>query len=140
MDIDSFKKEKIAAMKARDADAVTALNVIVSKLMNLTVDKRGKGETVTEADVVAVLKKTENELNEEREAFSKAGRADNLPSLDRQLATVKKYLPAMLSPEQIKEIIAGLSDKSVPAVMRHFKDNYAGKCDMRVVSETLKSL
>ena len=42
--------------------------------------------------------------------------------------------------EEIKEIISGLEDKSVPAVMKHFKANYAGKVDMRLVGTVLKSL
>lgn len=46
----------------------------------------------------------------------------------------------MLSAEKIKEIILSLPDKSVPAVMKHFKANYNGKCDMKLVNETLRNL
>ena len=47
-------------------------------------------------------------------------------------------MPKMLSEEEISAVISGLDDKSVPAVMRYFKSEYAGKCDMRTVSEVLK--
>ena len=46
----------------------------------------------------------------------------------------------MLSPEEIKNIILALEDKSIPVVMKHFKANYNGQCDMRLVQEVLKSL
>ena len=46
----------------------------------------------------------------------------------------------MLSQEKIKEIILSLDDKSIPAVMKHFKANYSGKVDMRDVNIVLKSL
>ena len=42
--------------------------------------------------------------------------------------------------DEIKTIILGLEDKTVPSVMKHFKANYAGAVDMREVQEVLKSL
>lgn len=140
MTLEEFKKVKIEAMKAHDKDAVTALNTLINKLMLETIEKKAAGETLTDADVTRILQKTINELTEEREGFVKAGRAETVASLDNQLATVKKYLPKLLSEEEIKEIIFGLEDKSVPAVMKHFKANYAGKVDMRLVGTVLKSL
>ena len=140
MTLDNFKKEKIEAMKAKDKDAVSALNVIITKIMGLTIERRAVGQEVTEADISSLLQKTEKELCEEREGFLKAGREETVTSLTNQIEVVKKYLPKLLSGEEIKEIILGLEDKSIPSVMRHFKTNYAGKVDMRLVQETLKSL
>ena len=140
MTLDNFKKEKIEAMKAKDKDAVSALNVIITKIMGLTIERRAVGQEVTEADISSLLQKAEKELSEEREGFLKAGREDTVASLTNQIAVIKKYLPKLLSGEEIKEIILGLEDKSIPSVMRHFKTNYAGKVDMRQVQETLKSL
>ena len=129
MRIDDFKKVKIEAMKAHDKDAVAALNVVINKLMLAGIEKKAAGEEMTDADVTKILQKTVNELAEERVA-----------SLDRQLETVKKYLPKLLSAEEIKEIIEKLDDKTVPSVMKHFKTNYAGKVDMKLVGEVLKTL
>ena len=140
MDINDFKKIKIDAMKARDKDAVTALNVVINKLMLAGIEKKAAGAEMTDADVVSVLQKTINELTEEREGFVKAGRQETVESLDRQLETVKKYLPKMLSEDEIKEIILSLDDKSVPSVMKHFKAEYAGKVDMKLVGAVLKNI
>ena len=41
----------------------------------------------------------------------------------------------MMSEEEIKNIIAGMEDKSIPSVMKHFKANYAGKVDMGLVNK-----
>lgn len=135
-----FKKLKIEAMKAHDEDAVKALNVVINKLMLASIEKRAKGEEMNDTDTVAILQKTEKELLEERAGYEKAGRADTVASLDKQIAAVKKYMPQMMSQEEIKEVILSLSDRSVPAVMKHFKTNFAGKCEMKTVSEVLKSL
>lgn len=139
MTLDELKKEKIAAMKAKDADAVTAYNAVISKLMLMKTDPN-HGETITDADIVSACRKTESELKEERANFEKAGRSETVASLDKQIATVKKYIPELLSEEKIREIISSLPDKSVPAVMKYFKANYAGKCDMKLVNETLKKM
>jgi len=132
MNIDFFKKEKVTKMKEKDKDAVSALNVVINKIMLASIEKRAKGEELG----------AEKELLEEKTGFEKAGvnYADKVQSLENQIATIKSYLPQMMSKEEIKEVILSLDDKSVPSVMRHFKTAYAGKCDMKEVNEVLKSL
>ena len=142
MNIDFFKKEKVAKMKEKDKDAVSALNVVINKIMLSSIEKRAKGEELSEGDILSILQKTEKDLIEEKSGYEKAGAnyADNVKSLENQIATVKSYLPQMMSKEKIKEVILSLDDKSVPSVMRHFKANYNGKCDMKEVNEVLRSL
>ena len=140
MTIDDFKKAKIEAMKNHDKDTVTGLNTLINKLMLFNIEKRAKGEEMSEADYVQILKKTQEELVEEKEAFEKAGREDTVRSLENQIAAIEKYLPKMMSEEEIRAVIAALPDKSVPAVMKHFKTEYAGKCDMAEVNKVLSRL
>ena len=139
MKIEDFKKVKIEAMKAHDKNAVNALNAVINKLMLASIEKKAANEELTDADVTKILQKTVNELNEERDGFARAGRSETVADLDKQIETVTKYLPKMLSQNEIREIILSLDDKSVPAVMKHFKTNYAGKVDMREVVEVLKT-
>ncbi len=134
MTLNDFKKEKVEAMKSRDKDAVSGLNVIITKIMNLTIEKRSVGEEVSESDINTLLQKAEKELIEEREGFLKAGREENVLSLDNQIKIIQKYLPKMLSEEEVKEIINSLQDKTLPSIMKHFKLNYQGKVDMKMVS------
>lgn len=134
MTLEQFKKEKIEAMKQKDREKVSALNVIITKVMALTIEKRAVNLEVTEADIDTLLQKAEKELTEEREGFIKAGREENVNSLTAQIEIIKKYLPKMLTEDEIREIISGLEDKSMPSVMKHFKQNYQGKVDMRMVS------
>ena len=142
MDIDFFKKEKVVKMKEKDKYAVSALNVIINKIMLASIEKRAKGETLVESDVLSLLQKTEKELIEEKSGYEKAGAnyLDKVESLDNQIKTIKSYLPQLMTQEEIKAVILSLEDRSVPAVMKHFKTNYAGKCDMKTVNETLRQL
>lgn len=137
MTLADLKKAKMQEMKARNTDAVTGLNVVIAKLMLL--EKSGKGE-ITDADVVQAIQKSIKELQEEKAGFEKAGRAESVASLEAQIKAVEAYLPKQLSQEEIKNIIMGLEDKSVPSVMRYFKQNYQGQVDMKLVSETLKTI
>ena len=137
MTLNDLKKAKMVEMKARNNDAVTGLNVVIAKLMLL--EKSGKGE-ITDADVVQAIQKSIKELQEEKEGFQKAGRAESVASLEAQIKAVEAYLPKQLTEEEIKEIILKLEDRSVPSVMRYFKQNYQGKVDMKLVSDTLKTL
>lgn len=140
MDVQFFKKEKIDAMKSGNREAVTALNSVINKLMLLTIEKRAKGADLNNDDVVQILKKVEKEITEERDAFEKAGRADNVSALNAQIGVINKYLPKLMSEEEIAEVIKALPDKSVPFVMKHFKANFGGTCDMKTVSKVLKEL
>lgn len=139
MTLEELKKDKIQAMKAKDADAVTAYNALISRLMLMATDPN-HGKEISDADIVSAAGKTEKELLEERENFEKAGRAETVASLERQIETIRKYIPAMMSAEEIESVIRSLPDKTVPVVMKHFKTNYAGKCDMKLVNETLRKM
>ena len=137
---DDIKKARIEAMKAKDKNRLDVLSVVLNKIMLATIDKREKGDTLTDADVVGILQKTVKELGDEREGFMKADRPEKVAELDAQIATVNGFLPKMMSAEEIAAVIMTLEDKSVPAVMRYFKAEYAGKCEMRTVSEVLKNI
>lgn len=135
-----LKEANVAALKNHDANARAILSVLLNKIKLVEIEKRTANADLTDADVVAVLQKTLKELDEEKQAFERAGRTENVQALNAQIAFVSAYLPKMMTDEEIKAEILALSDKSVPSVMKHFKANFAGKCDMRRVQEVLNSL
>lgn len=135
-----LKEANVAALKNHDTNARAILSVLLNKIKLVEIEKRTANADLTDADVVAVLQKTLKELDEEKQAFERAGRTENVQALNAQIAFVSAYLPKMMTDEEIKAEILALSDKSVPSVMKHFKANFAGKCDMRRVQEVLKSL
>lgn len=135
-----LKDANIAALKNHDVNARSVLSVLLNKIKLAEIEKRTQNAPLTDADVVAVLQKTLKELAEEKEAFQKANRAENVRVLEEQIAFLSAYLPKMMTAEEIKAEILTLDDKSIPSVMKHFKANFAGKCDMREVQAVLKSL
>ena len=135
---DDIKKANVQAMKDKDNVARGIYSVLLNKFMLENIKKREKGEELTDADASNMLQKAIKELNEELENYRKVGNAAEVENLSKQIAIVEKYLPKMLSREEIAKIIAGLDDKSIPSVMKYFKANYNGQCDMRLVQEVLR--
>lgn len=140
MTIDDLKKAKIVAMKAHDKVTVTAYDVLINKVMLLSIEKKAAGTQMTEADFMSVIQKTEKELIDERDAFAKANRAEEVANLDKQIAVVRSYLPDVMSDEKMSEILTSLPDKSIGAIMKHFSENYAGQYDKRKLSEMAKNI
>ncbi len=137
---DEIKKANILAMKQKDSVAHTLYSVLLNKFMLEQIKKREKNEELTDIDAVQILQKSVKELTEELENYKKVNNANEVTNITRQIEIVKSYLPQMMSADEIRSVIMSLDDKSVPAVMKHFKANFQGKCDMRQVSEILKSM
>ncbi len=137
---DEIKKANVEAMKEKNALARGIYSVVMNKLMLEVIRKREKGEELTDPDTVNILQKTIKELGEEAENYTKAGNSEAAENSRGQIAVLEKFLPKMLSAEEIKAIILTLPDHSVPTVMKHFKANYNGACDMRLVQEVLRTL
>ena len=135
--IADIKKANIEAMKAHDADKRGVYSIVISCYQTLATS--GKGEP-TDADVIQIIQKIGKELDEEREGYAKAGRQEAADKIAAQKAAIVAFLPKQLSEEEIKAIILGLEDRSIPAVMKHFTMNYKGQCDMGLVSKLAKSL
>lgn len=140
MIIDEIKKANIQAMKEKNKIARDIYSIIMNKHMLLTVECRTSGKETTDADMVKIITKTIKELTEEEENYKKAGNSEKASDIASQRAILEIYLPKMLSTEEIKNIILKLEDKSVPSVMRYFKTNHNGNCDMKMVSDVLKNL
>lgn len=132
--IDELKKANMDALRNKDAVARAILSVLINKYMLLDINKREKGEQTTDADVVGLIQKTMKELGEERENYLKVNNQERADNIAGQAKVLEKFLPSMLSEDKIREIINGLEDKSIPAVMKHFKENYAGQVDMGLVN------
>ena len=135
MIIDEIKKDNLQAMKDKNAVARVIYGVVINKFMLQNIEKRKNNEEMTDADMVAILQKTIKELDEEAENYVKAGKDEESKNVLTQKEYLIKYLPQMLSEEEIKNIISNLEDKSIPSIMKHFKANYNGKVDMGLVNK-----
>lgn len=136
---DDIKKANIQAMKDKDSVARSFYSVLLNKIMLENINKREKGGQIEDSDIFVIVQKTIKELEEEKENYKKVNNEEEVKTIERQIEIAKTYLPKQLDRDQIAEIISKLDDKSIPIVMKHFKQNYNGQCDMKLVQEVLKS-
>ena len=136
--IDELSKANIEALKARDQVARAIYSVILSKYKALDIELKSQGKGATDTDLVKIITKTIKELDEEKESYEKAGRKEQVESIATQKSLIEKYLPKLMTEEEIRKVIEGLEDKSMPSVMKHFKMNYDGKADMSLVSKVAR--
>ena len=137
---DEIKKANIQSMKDKDTVARSFYSVLLNKIKLREIDKKAAGQALEEADILNILQKTLKELEEEKANYQKAGYAQQVEDITRQMEIAGKFMPKMMSEEEIKNVILSLEDKSIPNVMKHFKANYNGKCDMKKVQEVLKGI
>jgi len=133
--MEELSKANIEALKARDQVARAIYSVILSKAKALDIELKASGKEITDADIVKIITKTIKELDEEKESYAKAGRDEEVNNIVSQKALIEKYLPKLMSEDEIRKVIDSLEDKSIPSVMKHFKMNYDGKVDMSLVSK-----
>ena len=137
--IDEIKKANVEAMKARDNTAKGIYSIIMNKYMLLSIEKKQKGEEATDVDLITIISKTLKELTEEKESYLKVSNLEKANAITHQEELISKYLPKMLTEEEIRKEISTLDDKSLPNVMKHFKTNFQGKVDMGLVSKIARS-
>lgn len=140
MVLEQINKANVQAFKEKNALVKDVISLIKSRAKLLEVEKRTKNEELTDSDIYNILQKLIKELEESKENYAKVNNTLEVENLTKQIDFCKTFLPKALSKEEIKQIIMALEDKSVPFVMKHFKANYNGSCDMRDVQEVLKSL
>ncbi len=135
MILDEIKKANVQAMKEHDSVARAIYGVVMNKAMLASIELKKDGKVFSDQDMIKILQKTIKELDEERENYIKVGNQTEADNIRHQSELISIYLPQMMSEDEIRREIEKLSDRSIPSVMRHFKENFAGKVDMSIVSK-----
>jgi len=135
MIIDELKKANIEALKTHDNDARASLSVAINRYMQVSIENKANHKETSDADTIRIITKLCKELDEEKEGYKATNNEIQVKAIERQKAVISKFLPQLMNEEEIKAEINKLSDKSMPSIMKHFKMNFAGKCDMSLVSK-----
>ncbi len=138
MIIDEIKKQSMIALKEKDSVKRGILGVVVNKYTQLAIELKSRGEEISDDDTIRILTKVKKELDEELNGFIQVNNQEKINTIMHQKEVIKIFLPAMLSEEEIEEIIRSLDDKSIPSIMKHFKANYSSKADMSLVNKVAR--
>lgn len=138
--IDEIKKSNMNALKEKNNEKRTAYSIVINKYMLQNIERKAQGKEMADADTVAILQKTVKELTEEAENYAKVNNMVEHDAVLKQREALELFIPKMMSLEEIKAEILKLDDKSIGNVMKFFKVNFNGKCNMQDVQAVLKTL
>ena len=133
------------AIRSRDELTSGTIRMVLSALTNEEVSGK-EARVLTDDEVITVLSREAKKRREASEAFEAAGRADKAALEKAEGEVIAKYLPAQLSIDDIKKMIADAITSTGAAgpadmgkVMGAIKPLIAGKADGGLVSSLVKS-
>ena len=135
---EELQKANIETLKNHDKVAHEVISLVFGKAKNTAIDKGYPDRKLPDNECLQLIQKFIKELEEEKINFEKAGRAETVEKLQAQQKLLEAYLPKQMSEDEIRAEIEKLDDKKIPSVMKHFKANFTGKCDMGLVSKIAK--
>jgi uncharacterized protein YqeY len=133
------------AMKARQAERTSTLRMLLAELKN---ERIKLGHEVDEGEFLAVVQRGVKQRQDAVEQFRKGGREDLAAKEEREAALLTAYLPAPVSPDEVRaaveelvraEGLAGPSGigKVMQAIMPRFKGRFDGKALQQIAREVL---
>lgn len=133
------------AMREKNQAALRGIRSIKAELLKAKTD--GTGREMDEMREIQIVQKMIKQRKESAEIFQKQNREDlSIPELE-EIAVIEKYLPQMMTVEEITAVIkvimaeVGASTaKDMGKVMGVATKQLAGKADGKLVSETVKGL
>lgn len=132
------------SMLKQEKDRLLALRNIKTVLKNKAIDLKREPN---DEEVLQMMSTLAKQRRESIEAFSKAGRQDLVDKEAAELKIIEAFLPAQLSPEELKKIIqdtvqtlGASGPQDTGKVMKELMPKVRGRSDGKVVSEILKTL
>jgi len=135
---DEIQKANMDALRNHDKVARSILSIVYGKFKNESINQGLNAKSLPDGDCLNIIKKTIKELDVEYEGYMKVNRLESAEEIKKQKEIISVYLPKMMSEDEIRAEIEKLEDKKIPSVMKHFKANFNGLCDMGLVSKIAK--
>ncbi len=131
------------AMKAKDAQRLSALRMLKAAVMNKGVEK---GRDLEDAEVLQVVASLVKQRRDSVEQFQKAGRSDLVDKESGEIAILQEYLPPAISQAEIDAAVAeaiaetgAASARDMGKVMKAVMPKLAGKnADGKAVNEAVR--
>ena len=142
--VEQINKDVIAAMKAKDAERLSALRMVKTALKLRETELPGG---VDDTEAVRILNTLLKQRRDAAEAFRAGGREEMAKKEDAEAVILQEYLPAAASPEDMMSAIesaisetGATSMKDMGVVMKAARANLEGKnIDGKALSEMVKA-
>lgn len=131
------------AMRAKDQVSLSTIRLINAAIKQFEVDERTEAD---DAKVISILTKMVKQRKDSAKIYTEVGRQDLADKENAEIEILNRYLPQMMSAEEIKTVVeaaiaetgaSGMADMG--KVMGILKTRLAGKADMGEVNKVLKA-
>jgi len=135
------------ALRNKDQVATGTIRLIVAALKDRDIEARAKGnaEGIGENEILSMLQSMIKQRQESSKTYREAGRNDLAEREEAEIEVIKRFLPAQMSEDEVRETVEGLiaelnvhDIKEMGKVMAALKARYAGKLDMAKASGVVK--
>ena len=140
-------KEKIMidlknAMKNQNKDLLNVVRMVKGAIQLEEINKK---RDLTDDEVVAVIAKQIKTRKETIGDLEKSGRTDLIKQTEKEISILEKYMPAMMSEEEINKVIDEVFNEVNPTsqadtgkIMGKISPLLKGKADMSLVNKLVK--
>ena len=143
MNIESLRKDMVAAMKAKDKPRKEAISSLVSAVKKAAIDA-GCREDIPEDMVDRVILKELKTAKEQIDTCP-ASRTDLKEEYQFRYDVISEYAPKLLSAEEVKAILTEkfadvLATKNKGMIMKAVMGELKGKADGKVINQVVAEL
>lgn len=112
---DVIQSDLTKALKNKEQSKVSALRFLLAQIQKYEIDAYppGSQKSLTEEDVLKIIRQQVKQRKESISAFEKGNRSDLVEKEQAELRLIEEYLPAELDDEAIVKIITDERSKGV---------------------------
>ena len=143
---DRIQSELIEARRGRDEVGLSTLSLLKSELVKASKETGAVG-TLDDELVVRVARKEVKRREEAIDVYRKAGREDSAKREEAEMAILRRYLPAAMSPEEVESELRAVIEELKPdgpkafgAVMKAATARLAGRAEGAQVAAAARKL
>lgn len=130
------------AMKNKDVQRRNTLRLLQSAIKQVEIDTR---KDVTPEDVISIVKKEAKKRRESIADMKAAGREEQIPDEEAELAIIEEFLPQQLSADKVTEVVKAViiktgasSPKEMGQVMKAVMQELKGQADGKLVNKIVR--
>lgn len=136
------------AMKAKEAETLATIRLILSALKDKDIDARGKGnpDGISEADILSMMQNMIKQRRESITMYEQGNRPELAAAEAAEIVIIERFLPRQMDDSEaaaaIAAIIAELSASSLKdmgKVMATLRERFAGQMDFGKASGVIKA-
>lgn len=142
--IQDIRKDMFNASKQGDTNHADILKMVIADIQN---EEKSLGKEISDEESIKIIRKQVKKIKDSITEFEKMNRDDLISKEKAQLEVLEKYLPALMSKEDIKKVVekaikdtGATSIKDMGKVMGASMKELEGKAEGNTVKDIVQSL